>query len=49
MKRLLPPITQLEKILKITLVEQHEEKHDNIVTVSKDEFTIGDLIKINKK
>ena len=39
---------KLEKILKIRLVEQHEEMHEQPAKGKTDVFTIGDFIKIKK-
>ncbi len=39
---------KLEKILKIKLIEQHEEAHEQPAKGKTDSFTIGDFIKIKK-
>ncbi len=40
---------KLEKKLKISLIETHEEDHSKIIKPSSEGFTIGDFIKIRKK
>jgi len=40
---------KLEKALKITLIEQHEEIHKKPGESSNEEFTIGDFLKLKKK
>ncbi len=40
---------KLDKFLNITLVEQNEEKHEDIKGHSSEGFTLGDFIKVRKK
>jgi putative transcription factor len=40
---------KLEKALKITLVEQHEEAHDKQYKAASDTLTIGDVLEIKKR
>jgi len=39
---------KFEKALKIKLIEQHEEKQENLEKVKGEKFTIGDIIKLKK-
>ena len=44
----IPLARKLEKMLGIKLVEQHEEKHNQVKSKASGGFTLGDFIKIRK-